>query len=181
MADTVLVGGGIGLTFTAIDSKVGKSLHEPDFIPACKDLKSQYGVVSPVDYLTRDSFSDDSKVGYATTSQGIPDGLLGLDIGQETIKTYVQAIQNAKTILIYGCPGIFEFPNFRKGTKEIMEAATNNQDAFVMIGGGEALAAADLFELTKKFSLVSSGGGAFVEMLEGKVLPGIAILQERSK
>ena len=113
-------------------------------------------------------------------SNDIPDGWEGLDIGPKAIEAFSKVIAESKTILWNGPVGVFEFPNFRKGT-EIVANAIADSEAFSIAGGGDTLAAIDLFGIADKISYISTGGGAFLEFVEGKVLPAVAMLEERAK
>ena len=132
----------------------------------------------PIDNLVGDAFKNDCNT--QVTKRGeIPDGWEGMDIGPETIKFYVDAIQGAKTVLWNGPMGVFEFSTFAKGTQALAEALAGLKDATTIVGGGDSVAAVTQAGLADKMSHVSTGGGASLEFLEGKILPGIAALTEK--
>ncbi|KAG8882196.1 phosphoglycerate kinase, partial [Tulasnella sp. 403] len=138
-------------------------------------------VVFPVDYVTADKFDKDANVGAASDDGGIPDGWLGLDIGPKSRELFHKTVVSAKTILWNGPPGVFEFPAFAEGSKALLastvEAAQNG--ATVIVGGGDTATVVSQFGGEDKLSHVSTGGGASLELLEGKVLPGVAELSEK--
>ncbi|KAB8305344.1 phosphoglycerate kinase [Erwinia endophytica] len=179
IADTVIVGGGIANTFVAIDNNVGKSLYEPDFVDAAKKLRDEFKIPVPVDCRVGTEFSETApshvkKVNEVNENEEI------MDFGDETANAMAKLLKEAKTILWNGPVGVFEFPNFRKGT-EIVAKAIADSDAFSIAGGGDTLAAIDLFGIEDKISYISTGGGAFLEFVEGKTLPAVAMLEERAK
>jgi phosphoglycerate kinase len=133
----------------------------------------------PVDSLAGDSFSNDAAT-QVVDNRAIPDGMMGLDIGPEAIKMYVAAIAGAKTILWNGPMGVFEMPTFAAGTKAVAEAivAATEAGGYSLIGGGDSAAAINQLGFGERVSYVSTGGGALLEYMEGKVLPGVAALQE---
>lgn len=132
----------------------------------------------PVDYITADSFSATAKTGYATDETGIPDGWLGLDCGEKSNEIFTEAILGAKTILWNGPAGVFEFDAFAKGTKAAMDAVVKATDngAISIVGGGDTATAVAKWGMESRISHVSTGGGASLELLEGKNLPGVAAL-----
>lgn len=179
IADTVIVGGGIANTFVAIDNNVGKSLYEPDFVDAAKKLRDEHGIPVPSDVRVGTEFSE------TATATVKPANAVGaeeeiLDFGDETAQAMAKLLKEAKTILWNGPVGVFEFPNFRKGT-EVVANAIAESGAFSIAGGGDTLAAIDLFGIEDKISYISTGGGAFLEFVEGKTLPAVAMLEERAK
>lgn len=178
IADTVIVGGGIANTFVAIDNQVGKSLYEPDFVDAAKKLRDKYGIPVPTDSRTGTEFSETAVATVKKVSEIQEDEEI-MDFGDETAEFMAKRLKEAKTILWNGPVGVFEFPNFRKGT-EIIAHAIADSDAFSVAGGGDTLAAIDLFGIEDKISYISTGGGAFLEFVEGKKLPAVAILEERA-
>ena len=135
----------------------------------------------PVDWITGDKFAADAKLGAATLKSGIPAGLQGLDVGPETTKQFNAVIARAKTIIWNGPPGVFEFPAFEKATKAMADAivAATAAGATTVVGGGDTATAAKKFGADKKVSHTSTGGGASLEFLEGKVLPGVAALSDK--
>lgn len=183
--DNLLIGGGMAYTFfKAMGGNTGSSLVEEDKLELAlklMDLAKQKGVklLSPKDSIIADSFSNDANHKIAE-NMNIPDGWMGLDIGPVAIKEFSECIRNSKSILWNGPVGVFEMENFQKGTKEIAEAivkATEN-GAYSLIGGGDSAAAVGKFNLENKMSYISTGGGALLEYLEGKELPGIAAIRK---
>lgn len=179
IADTVIVGGGIANTFVAIDNNVGKSLYEPDFVAAAKGLRDQYGIPVPTDSRVGTEFSETAAATVKNVSE-IADNEEIMDFGDETAFAMAALLKNAKTILWNGPVGVFEFPNFRRGT-EIVANAIADSEAFSIAGGGDTLAAIDMFGIADKISYISTGGGAFLEFVEGKSLPAVVMLEERAK
>lgn len=180
--NTIAIGGGMAYTFLKVQGfKVGKSLVEDDYLDTAKeflDYTSKQGiqVILPTDHLCADSFSEDASPIYVE-GDDIPDNLMGLDIGKNTIKNIKNAISNAKTVLWNGPMGVFEFPSFAKGTEEVAKALADSS-AITVVGGGDSVAAINKFHLADQISHVSTGGGASLEFLEGKELPGIKMLEE---
>ncbi len=179
IADTVIVGGGIANTFVAIDNNVGKSLYEPDFVEAAKKLRDEFKIPVPTDSRVGTEFSETAPATLKKVSE-VGDDEEIMDFGDETALAMAKLLKEAKTILWNGPVGVFEFPNFRKGT-EIVAKAIADSDAFSIAGGGDTLAAIDLFGIEDKISYISTGGGAFLEFVEGKTLPAVAMLEERAK
>lgn len=178
--DHLIIGGGMAYTFIkAQNGSVGKSLVEDEFLNLALDIlneakKQNVQLHLPVDSLCSKEFSNDSKR-YIRPINNIPDNEMGLDIGPDTIKQFYNVICSSSLILWNGPMGVFEMSNFQKGTisvaNAIVEATENN--AFSLVGGGDSVAAINLFNLADKVSHVSTGGGAMLEYLEGKELPGI--------
>lgn len=179
LADTVIVGGGIANTFVAIENNVGLSLHEPDFIEAAKKLRDEYNMPVPFDSRVGLEYSETAP-SYVKNSSEIEDHEEIMDFGDKTAEAMAKLLKEAKTILWNGPVGVFEFPNFRKGTETIANAIAES-DAFSIAGGGDTLAAIDLFGIQDKISYISTGGGAFLEFVEGKTLPAVAMLEARAK
>ena len=179
IADTVIVGGGIANTFVAIDNNVGKSLYEPDFVDAARKLRDEFGIPVPTDSRVGTEFSETAPATVKKVNE-INDDEEIMDFGDDTAQAMAKLLKEAKTILWNGPVGVFEFPNFRKGT-EIVANAIAQSDAFSIAGGGDTLAAIDLFGIEDKISYISTGGGAFLEFVEGKVLPAVAMLEARAK
>lgn len=179
LADTVIVGGGIANTFVAIENNVGLSLHEPDFIEAAKKLRDEYNMPVPFDSRVGLEYSETAP-SYVKNSSEIEDHEEIMDFGDKTAEAMAKILKEAKTILWNGPVGVFEFPNFRKGTETIANAIAES-DAFSIAGGGDTLAAIDLFGIQDKISYISTGGGAFLEFVEGKTLPAVAMLEARAK
>ena len=181
--DNLIIGGGMAYTFAkAKGGTVGNSLIEDDFLEMAKAIMSNakakgVTILIPIDTVIADSFSNDASIKSCSTDS-IPDGWMGLDIAEESITKFKRVVLDSKLILWNGPMGVFEMENFQKGTKEIALAvaeATQN-GAFSLIGGGDSVAAVNKFNLADKVSHVSTGGGAMLEYLEGKTLPGIAAI-----
>ena len=186
--NSLIICGGMAFTFkkTLDGVKIGNSLFDEAGSKQCKDLvekakKNNVKIVFPNDYITADKFAKDAKTGTATDSEGIPDGWMGLDCGEESIKLYKEAIEDAQTILWNGPCGVFEFEPFANGTKKTMDAAVAAAQAgkIVIIGGGDTATVAAKYGVEDKLSHVSTGGGASLELLEGKELPGVTALSSK--
>lgn len=180
--DTILIGGGMAYTFLkAIGHNVGNSLVEDDLLEMAKsilaDAKAKgVNFLLPLDNLAADDFSNDANI--ETVGNDIKDGWMALDIGPKTVASYVAEIANAKTIVWNGPMGCFEMSNFAGGTMAVCKAVADS-DAVSIIGGGDSVAAVNESGLADKMTHISTGGGASLEFLEGKVLPGIAALDEK--
>jgi phosphoglycerate kinase len=180
IADQLIVGGGIANTFIAAEGHpVGRSLYEADLVDDAKKLMEKCDIPVPSDVRVATEFSETADAVLKSASD-IKDDEQVLDIGDVTAERLAEILKNAKTILWNGPVGVFEFPNFRKGT-EIIANAIADSDAFSIAGGGDTLAAIDLFDIADKISYISTGGGAFLEFVEGKKLPAVAMLEERAK
>ena len=180
IADQIIVGGGIANTFiAAAGHNVGKSLYEADLIPVAKELAASTDIPVPVDVRVGTEFSETAPATEKSVTE-VKDDESIFDIGDKSAAQLAEIIKNAKTVLWNGPVGVFEFPNFRKGT-EIISHAIANSDAFSIAGGGDTLAAIDLFGIANKISYISTGGGAFLEFVEGKTLPAVEILEKRAK
>ena len=180
IADQIIVGGGIANTFiAAAGHNVGKSLYEADLIPVAKELAASTDIPVPVDVRVGTEFSETAPATEKSVTE-VKDDESIFDIGDKSAAQLAEIIKNAKTVLWNGPVGVFEFPNFRKGT-EVISHAIANSDAFSIAGGGDTLAAIDLFGIADKISYISTGGGAFLEFVEGKVLPAVEILEKRAK
>lgn len=184
IADILVVGGGISNTFVAsAGNEVGNSLYEKDLIPEAQRLRAATKVVFATDVrVTKEGFKqwNNNSVATAKKVNEIQSDEEIIDYGPETAAAVSDIIKNAKTILWNGPVGVFEFDAFSKGTEAISRAIANSE-AFSVAGGGDTLAAIDKWNLADKISYVSTGGGAFLEFVEGKVLPAVAILEERAK
>lgn len=182
IADQLIVGGGIANTFIAAQgNNVGNSLYEADLIPEAQRLSKETAIPVPVDVRVGTEFSE-TAVATEKAVDAVVEGESIFDIGDKSAEQLAEIIRNAKTILWNGPVGVFEFPNFRKGTEVVANAiaeATAN-GAFSIAGGGDTLAAIDLFGIADKISYISTGGGAFLEFVEGKVLPAVEILEKRA-
>ena len=180
IADQLIVGGGIANTFVAAQGhNVGKSLYEADLVDEAKRLLSTCDIPVPTDVRVATEFSETAPATLKSVND-IKDDEQILDLGDVSAQKLADILKNAKTILWNGPVGVFEFPNFRKGT-EIVANAIADSEGFSIAGGGDTLAAIDLFGIAEKFSYISTGGGAFLEFVEGKVLPAVAMLEERAK
>jgi len=181
--NNIIIGGGMAYTFIkALGGQTGNSLIEDDYLETAKDILERaqskgVNILLPVDTLIADNFSNDASTKVCGTNQ-IPDNWMGLDIGEKAAQEYVECVVNSKTILWNGPMGVFEMEAFSKGTEAIANAvaqATKN-GAFSLVGGGDSVAAVNKFNLANEVSHVSTGGGAMLEYLEGKELPGIAAI-----
>ena len=180
IADQLIVGGGIANTFVAAQGhNVGKSLYEADLVDEAKRLLTTCDIPVPTDVRVATEFSETATATLKSVND-IKDEEQILDLGDASAEKLAEILKNAKTILWNGPVGVFEFPNFRKGT-EIVANAIADSEAFSIAGGGDTLAAIDLLGIADKISYISTGGGAFLEFVEGKVLPAVAMLEERAK
>ncbi len=182
--DNLIIGGGMSFTFTkAMGGKIGKSLVEEDKLELTRELLNKakakgVNLLLPVDAVIADAFSNDAKHEVVNADE-IKDGWMGLDIGPATVKKYAEVIEKSKTILWNGPMGVFEFSNFAKGTVAIAESVVKatGMGGFSMIGGGDSASAINNLGYGDKVSFVSTGGGALLEYIEGKTLPGVAALE----
>lgn len=180
IADQLIVGGGIANTFVAAQGhNVGKSLYEADLIPEAKRLLENSDIPVPTDVRVATEFSETATATLKSASE-IQDNEQILDLGDVSAARLAEILKNAKTILWNGPVGVFEFANFRKGT-EVVARAIADSEAFSIAGGGDTLAAIDLFGIADQISYISTGGGAFLEFVEGKKLPAVVMLEERAK
>ena len=180
ICDTIIVGGGISNTFlSARGFDVAKSLYEPDLMPAALAIAEKVDVPWAIDVRVGKNFSDQEPAVIKHKTKILPDEEI-MDYGPETAEKFAEILKGAKTILWNGPCGVFEFENFSKGT-EVIAKAIAESDAYSVGGGGDTLAAIDKFGLADKISYISTGGGAFLEFVEGKVLPAVAMLEERGK
>ena len=183
--DALIIGGGMTYTFIkARGGKIGSSLVEEDKLDMANDLikKAEAKNVKlylPVDNVIADKFENDAKTD-ETPIDEVPDGWMGLDIGQKTIEGFSEIIKHSKTILWNGPMGVFEMSSFQKGTETIAKiiAETTEKGAYSLIGGGDSVAAINKYNLKDKVSYVSTGGGAMLEYIEGKELPGVKAIRE---
>lgn len=177
--DQLIVGGGIANTFLAASGKpVGKSLCEHDLIPAAQALAASTSIPLPVDVVTGKEFSEDADASLKSADDVADDDMI-FDIGPRAAAEIAQILAGAGTILWNGPVGVFEFEQFAGGT-EALSRAIADSPAFSLAGGGDTLAAIDKFGITDKVSYISTGGGAFLEYVEGKTLPAVAILEQRA-
>ena len=187
-ADKIIIGGGMAFTFKKVINNlaIGASLFDeegakivPELIEKAK--KNGKEIILPVDYIVADKFAADAALKSADDSTGIPDGWMGLDVGPKSSELFVKAILDSKTIVWNGPAGVFEFPAFEKATKEMADAIVKATQggAITVIGGGDTATAAKKYGADKKVTHTSTGGGASLEFLEGKELPGVAALTDK--
>ncbi|MBQ9048063.1 MAG: phosphoglycerate kinase [Solobacterium sp.] len=181
IADKVLIGGGMAYTFSvAKGGKIGTSLLEEDKVDLAKEFlaKGEGKLFLPVDTVVANDFDNptDTKV---VEAGEIPDGYMGLDIGPKTIELFRNELAGAKTVFWNGPMGVFEKPEFAVGTEEVCKTLAGLEDATTIIGGGDSASAAKNLGFADKFSHISTGGGASLEYMEGKELPGVAIIPEK--
>ena len=180
-ADTLIIGGGMCFTFLlAQGKKVGTSLKEEDWVERAGEMikcaaEKDVKLLLPVDVVVADKFAEDANTKTVTVDE-IPDDMMGLDIGPETAKIYAQAIAEGKTVFWNGPMGVFEMDAFAVGTKDVALAVAANKEADTIIGGGDSVAAVNKFNLADQMTFISTGGGASMELVEGKELPGVAAL-----
>jgi len=183
IADTIIIGGGMAYTFSAAQGgKVGDSLLEADWKDYANDMVKKAAdkgvkLLLPVDTVVADAFDANANSQVVKTGE-IPDGWQGLDIGPETVKLYCEAVQDAGTVIWNGPMGVFEFPAFAKGTEAVAEALSKTS-AITIIGGGDSAAAVQQLGYADKMTHISTGGGASLEFMEGKELPGVACLLDK--
>ena len=182
--DTLIIGGGMAYPFQkAMGKEIGKSLLDEERIDLAKDLMEKakakgVKLLLPVDNVCGSDFSNDCNIITVDADQGIPADYEGMDIGPKSVKLFSDAIKEAKTVVWNGPMGVFEFPNFAKGTLAIATAMAES-DAITIIGGGDSAAAVTQMGLADRMSHISTGGGASLEFLEGKTLPGVACLEDK--
>lgn len=182
--DYLIIGGGMTYTFIkARGGNIGKSLCEEDKLDVARELVKKaeakgVKLILPVDHIMADKFDNEAATKTGPIDQGI-DGWMGLDIGEETIRLFKDVIMKSKTILWNGPMGVFEMKNFQKGTVAVAQAIADatSKGAFSLVGGGDSVAAVNKFGLAEKVSYVSTGGGAMLEYIEGKALPGITAIR----
>jgi 3-phosphoglycerate kinase len=181
-ADKFLIGGAMAYTFLKSQGvEVGNSRVEADKLEVAKNIlqnaqKKGINIILPVDHLVIDNLDNPT---VKKTVDIIPQGLLGVDIGPKTIELFKKELKSAKTILWNGPVGIFEKEDYASGTREIAKTLAGLKNATVIVGGGDSASAAKKFGVADKLSHVSTGGGASLEFLEGKELPGIAIIPDK--
>lgn len=177
--DHLIVGGGIANTFLAAAGyKVGKSLYEEDMLEKAKEIMNLTNIPLPKDVAVAKEFSETASAEIKAIADIVEDDMI-LDIGPETISDFVAVIGTMKTILWNGPLGVFEFQTFAAGTEAVAFAIASN-NGFSIAGGGETITAIELYQIRQQISYISTGGGAFLKFVEGKTLPAIAILEERS-
>jgi len=180
ICDQIIVGGGIANTFLAADGKpVGKSLYEEDLIPNAKKLMEKVSIPVPTDVVCGKEFSESAEATLKAAADVAEDDMI-FDIGPDSAKALAEQLKEAKTIIWNGPVGVFEFDQFGEGTKALSLAIAESA-GFSIAGGGDTLAAVDKYDIADKVSYISTGGGAFLEFVEGKTLPAVAVLEERAK
>lgn len=182
LADKVLIVGGMAYTFQkALNRKIGTSIFEEDKVEMAREYLNKYKdkIVLPIDNAYVDEFADKTPKFTSPENPDIPDGNMGLDIGPESIKLFASIIKNAKTIFWNGPAGVTEFSNFEAGTKGIATAIAQNRDCYSVVGGGDSVTAINKLGYQDKFSFISTGGGASIEFVQGKKLPGIEAIQDK--
>ncbi|CAD6604681.1 XXYS1_4_G0053440.mRNA.1.CDS.1 [Saccharomyces cerevisiae] len=186
--DSIIIGGGMAFTFKKVleNTEIGDSIFDKagaEIVPKLMEKAKAKGVevVLPVDFIIADAFSADANTKTVTDKEGIPAGWQGLDNGPESRKLFAATVAKAKTIVWNGPPGVFEFEKFAAGTKALLDEVVKSSVAgnTVIIGGGDTATVAKKYGVTDKISHVSTGGGASLELLEGKELPGVAFLSEK--
>ena len=186
--NSLIICGGMAFTFKKIidNMKIGDSLFDEAGSKKVNELvekakKNNVSITLPVDFITADKFDANANTGYADDKEGVQDGWMGLDCGEKSIKLFKETIDNAQTILWNGPPGVFEMDKFASGTKATMEAAVEavQKGKIVIIGGGDTATVAAQYGVEDKLSHVSTGGGASLELLEGKDLPGVSALSSK--
>ena len=179
LCDQIIVGGGIANTFLAAAGKpVGKSLYEADLVPQAKALMDKVSIPVPTDVVCAKKFAEDAEATLKSADDVQEDDMI-FDIGPESAAALAEQLKEAKTIIWNGPVGVFEFDQFGAGTKALALAIAESA-AFSIAGGGDTLAAVDKYEIADKVSYISTGGGAFLEFVEGKVLPAVAMLEKRA-
>ena len=185
--DTLIIGGGMAFTFLKVlhNMEIGSSLFDEEGAKIINELmeaakKKGVSIHLPVDFVCGSKFSNDAETSTATIEEGIPAGYLGLDIGSKSIEIFSDVIEKAKLVFWNGPVGVFEMSKFAEGTKKIMDKVceATARGVTTVVGGGDTATAADKFGRSLEFSHVSTGGGASIELLEGKDLPGVAFLSE---
>jgi phosphoglycerate kinase len=186
--NSLIICGGMAFTFKKVlnDMKIGDSLFDEAGSKTVKDLvekakQNNVKITLPVDFITADRFDKNANTGYAEDKDGIPDNWMGLDCGDKSVTLFKEAIDDAQTILWNGPAGVFEFDKFAKGTKATLDnaVAAAQNGKIVIIGGGDTATVAAKYGVEDKLSHVSTGGGASLELLEGKELPGVSALSSK--
>merc|ERR1712072_52056 len=185
--DKMIIGGGMAYTFLKVNDgmSIGTSLYDEDgakIVPEITEKAKKLGVeiILPVDFVISSKFGDDGEIKDATKESGIPDGFMGLDCGPKSIELNAAAVSASKTIIWNGPMGVFEMAKFEAGTKTLMDVVVEvtAKSTTTVIGGGDAATACKKYDTEDKVSHCSTGGGASLELLEGKVLPGVAALTD---
>lgn len=181
-ADDILIGGGMAYTFLKVKGhQIGNSILDDEHLDLVKNLYQQASelnktIHTPVDHIVADDFNNNAQI--KSVGIDIPDGFMGMDIGPKTVENFMAVIGKSKTVLWNGPMGVFEMDNFQNGTFKIAEAMADNPNTTI-VGGGDSVAAVNQSQKASKMSHVSTGGGASLEFLEGKILPGIDALSEK--
>ena len=179
VCDQLIVGGGIANTFLAAAGfPVGKSLYEADLVDTAKAIAAKVSVPLPVDVVVAKAFAEDAEATVKAVGDVAEDDMI-LDIGPQTAANFAELLKSSKTILWNGPVGVFEFDQFGNGTKVLAQAIAESP-AFSIAGGGDTLAAIDKYGVAEQISYISTGGGAFLEFVEGKVLPAVEVLEQRA-
>jgi phosphoglycerate kinase len=179
ICDSLIVGGGIANTFLAAAGfPVGKSLYEADLVDTAKAIAAKVSVPLPVDVVVAKAFAEDAEATIKAVADVAEDDMI-LDIGPQTAAMFAEMLKASSTILWNGPVGVFEFDQFGNGTKVLAQAIAEST-AFSIAGGGDTLAAIDKYGIAEQISYISTGGGAFLEFVEGKVLPAVAVLEARA-
>ncbi|WGI36551.1 phosphoglycerate kinase [Mesomycoplasma lagogenitalium] len=181
-ADKVIIGGGMAYTFNkALGFNIGNSLVEEDKIELAKEYLEKYKdkIILPVDHASATSFEDQERILNPSHPLQIPENTMGLDIDQYSIELFKSELEGAKTVLWNGPMGVTEFSNFKYGTEAVAKEISKLEDAYSVIGGGDSVAAVENLGFEDAFSHISTGGGASIEFLEGKELPGIKAIQDK--
>ena len=180
ICDSLIVGGGIANTFLAAAGlPVGKSLYEADLVDTAKAIAAKVSVPLPVDVVVAKAFAEDAEATVKAVKDVAEDDMI-LDIGPQTAAMFAEMLKASQTILWNGPVGVFEFDQFGNGTKALALAIAESP-AFSIAGGGDTLAAIDKYGVADKISYISTGGGAFLEFVEGKVLPAVEVLEQRAQ
>lgn len=180
ICDQLIVGGGIANTFlAAAGHKVGKSLYEADLVETAKAIAAKVKVPLPVDVVVAKEFAESAVATVKAIAEVADDDMI-LDIGPQTAAQFAELLKTSKTILWNGPVGVFEFDQFGEGTRTLANSIADSA-AFSIAGGGDTLAAIDKYGIAERISYISTGGGAFLEFVEGKVLPAVEILEQRAK
>lgn len=180
--DKLIIGGGMCFTFLkSLGHSTGTSLMEEDWIERAGEMIQKakdkgVDLLLPLDVVCADAFANDANKEVCTVEE-IPDNMMGLDIGPATAIIYAEAIEGAATVFWNGPMGVFEMPSFEGGTRAVAEAVANNKSANTIIGGGDSVAAVNQFDLADQMTFISTGGGASMELVEGKLLPGVEALK----
>merc|ERR1712216_333650 len=187
MGDKLIIGGGMAFTFLKVNDgmSIGDSLYDEDgakIVPEIMEKAKSKGVeiILPVDFVVSSKFGEDGEVKEATKEEGVADGFMGLDCGAKSIELNKAAVMASKTIVWNGPMGVFEMGKFEAGTKSLMDAvvAATEGGAVSVIGGGDTATACKKYKTVEKVTHCSTGGGASLELMEGKVLPGVAALSD---